>query len=283
MVSQLSYQLIDFGNGEKLEQFGDRLVRRPSLYAQQRKRHTQRWSQADITYDVGSSSWNWVPAEPDESWSVRFGASHFGLKLTPVGHLGVFPEQLANWNWIKTQLPPLVSRAGRPLRALNLFAYTGGTTLALAECGCQTVHVDGAANTVKWARSNAQRSGLEHAPIRWITEDVMRFVSREVSRGNTYDILVADPPSFGRGPKKQQWRIARDFPLLLELIRPLMPEPKAVILSCHTEGFEHPTLSRLLKPVMRFSKGTLSSLKLNLQSEDGRQLESGDCVRWLAD
>lgn len=153
--------------------------------------------------------------------------------------------------------------------------------MALASCGVEVVHLDGAANTVKWARSNASCSGLNDAPIRWIAEDVMKFVRREIKRNNQYDILIADPPSFGRGPKKEQWRIDRDLPELFEALKSLIPEPTAVVISCHSEGYTKHWLKNALEQSIDSRHGTLEPLTLNITSLDGRKLESGECIRWM--
>lgn len=273
-----TYELIDFGSGEKLERFGRYLVRRTCLYAQSPKNQPSLWESADLSFDEQQRKWRSQPSFRDENWTIEFDPIRFQLKPTPVGHLGVFPEQELNWNWIRENL---ASPRSKPLKAINLFAYTGGTTMALANCGVEVVHLDGAANTVKWARSNASYSGLQEAPIRWIAEDVMKFVRREIKRGNHYDILVADPPSFGRGPKKEQWRIDRDLPELFELLGSLLPQPTAVIFSCHTEGYSQTWLADALYDSLGESGGTTETLTLTITSRDGRQLESGECVRWI--
>lgn len=274
-----NYQLVDFGDGEKLERFGKYLVRRPNLYARSRKTNFSIWDSADLIFDERQQKWQFGKAFCDENWVVKFGTSTFRLKPTPVGHLGIFPEQQSNWNWIRKNFTP---PSGAPLKALNLFAYTGGTTMALASCGIEVVHVDGAANTVKWARNNASESGLDNASIRWITEDVMKFIRREIKRDNQYDILIADPPSFGRGPKKEQWRIDRDLPELFESLSILLPRPKAVVMSCHSEGYSCSRLASELRQSIDTRSGTLEKFTLTLNSTDGHNLDSGECVRWVS-
>ena len=274
-----TYQLVDFGDGEKLERFGDFLVRRPCLYAQSKKHDSVAWNSADLIFDELRQKWTSSPSFCDENWTVSFGQSQFRLKPTPVGHLGIFPEQQSNWNWIREHMS---TSEVSPLKALNLFAYTGGTTMAMASRGIEVVHVDGAANTVKWARNNASESGLQDAPIRWITEDVMKFIRREIKRNNQYDILVADPPSFGRGPKKEQWRIDRDLPELFESLSLLLPNPKAVVLSCHSDGYSSSRLASDLRQSIETRSGTLEKFTLTLETTEGRELESGECVRWIS-
>ena len=141
--------------------------------------------------------------ELPERWTIAHGPLQFELKRTDFGHLGLFPEQAENWDWIAER----VAAAGRPLKVLNLFAYTGGSTLAAAAAGAEVVHVDAAKNIVAWARRNAELSGLADAPIRWIAEDAMKFVKRELKRGNRYDAVILDPPSYGHGPQGEVWRL----------------------------------------------------------------------------
>ena len=298
------YELIDFGDGEKLERFGKFLVRRPNLYATTRRMSNELWSDAHLTFKAGqgSAGGQWSGSLPrtnsgsdsadqfsSDDWSVKIASATFQLKPTPVGHLGVFPEQQSNWQWLIDHIQPLAIQSqrtgGKPLRALNLFAYTGGSTIALAKCGAQVVHLDGAANTVKWARRNAMLNGIEDG-VRWITEDAIRFIRREIKRQNHYDIFVADPPSFGRGPKKEQWRISRDLPELFDAIVDLMPNPVAIICSGHSAGFDRFTMTEMLQDrISRFGNppvGKIEELKLQLTATDGRKLDAGECVRWVS-
>ena len=295
------YELVDFGDEEKLERFGDYLVRRPNLYAHKPRRSPELWDNADLVFRTGQGGdrgeWSGrahqaILEHKDENanaaWSVKISGGSFHLKPTPVGHLGVFPEQQMNWAWFTQHIQPIAEKrkeAGKePLKALNLFAYTGGSTIALAKSGVEVVHLDGAANTVKWARRNADLNDVTKG-VRWIAEDALRFVHREIKRENDYDILVADPPSFGRGPKKEQWRIARDMSLLFDAIVELMPSPIAIIFSCHTEGFGRVQMGEMLRErLLRYDTrpaGELEQLKLQLTASDGRQLDAGECARWI--
>lgn len=306
------YELLDFGDWEKLERFGKHLVRRPSLYANKPRVLKELWNGAHLTFQAGQggSGGQWTGTLPNnepnsdsigesivadqvsttKDWSIEISDATLQLKPTPIGHLGVFPEQQHNWQWFKRHLKPLAKKAqstrpDKPLRALNLFAYTGGSTIALAKCGVQVVHLDGAANTIKWARRNASLSGVNDG-IRWIAEDAMKFIRREIKRQNHYDIFVADPPSFGRGPKKEQWRISRDLPEMFDSIVDLMPNPIAVVVSCHTDGFDRFTMAEMLRE--RFERfndlpfGKFEELKLQLAATDGRNLDAGECVRWVS-
>ncbi len=240
------------------------------------------WKSADLAFDENRQTWSFESSTDTDNWTVQIDQIRFQLKPTPVGHLGIFPEQQLNWRWIRDNLPRPTQAHGVPLKALNLFAYTGGTTMALAKQGIEVVHLDAAANTVKWARGNAAQSNLGDAPIRWIAEDAMRFLKREITRKNCYDIFVADPPTFGRGPKKEQWRIDRDLPEMLDLLPQLLPRPKAIVLSCHSDGYTSRWLKDAVRDSIDTSVGDLETLQLSLSTDHGHQLESGECVRWIA-
>ncbi len=170
---------------------------------------------------------------PPELWQIGHRQKIFNLKPTPAGQVGIFPEQALNWSWIESQPQELSG-----LSALNLFGYTGGTTLSLASRGASVVHVDSARNVVRWARQNAADSKMEHLPIRWIVEDAVKFVKRESVRGSKYDILVADPPSYGTGPKRERWKFEEDFETLLALLAEVSSRKlRMALISCHTTGF----------------------------------------------
>ena len=281
------YQLLNFGGNEKLESFGGTLVQRqtPSVSGVT----PGEWQKADIRFRLDNYSgeshvkgtWSGEIQSGDHrsDWQAKICDLVFSLRQTPTGQIGVFPEQANNWNWIG-ELPDRM----RGMKALNLFAYTGGTTMALARKGVEVVHVDSAKSVVNWARENAKLSGLADAPIRWIVEDVMTFVNREIKRGNKYDIVVADPPSFGRGPKRELWRIQSDFQLLMSRLSELTDaQPNLALFSCHTQGFDHQMLEQMSSKSFDKSVKAKSSneyFELALESVSGRLLPSGSCVRW---
>lgn len=212
------------------------------------------------------------------SWTIRHGRSVLELKLTDFGHVGVFPEHAGNWDWIGRQL----KAAGEPLKVLNLFAYTGGATLAAAAAGAEVVHVDSAQNTVLWARRNTESSGLSDASIRWISEDSLKFVAREIKRGNKYHGVILDPPSYGHGPKGEVWKIQDNLPELLELCMELTEQDRRfVLLSCHSSGYLPSDLQELLTGVVGDLRGRkVEAGGLAIKSADGRQLPSGIAARW---
>ena len=273
------YQLLDFGDGHRLEQFGERRVSRatPAADGFAPAAPPDSWD-AELSYgDVGTGEPAWR-SEADADWTAEHRAIRFRLKTAPSGQVGLFPEQVSNLNWMLDSAAELEG-----LKAMNLFAYTGAMTMALAAAGCEVTHVDGAKSAVNWARENAALSGLTDAPIRWIIDDAMTFLTREIKRGKKYDILIADPPSFGRGPDGQTWKLDRDLPELLKLAWQLCDgQPRRFLISCHTPGFDPP---RLMKTV-RSSIGkkslagySMRANELSIPCVDGRQLASGVAAR----
>lgn len=283
MFDPEQYQLLDFGGGRKLEQFGHVILDRPSPAAENAKRAAaSRWSQADARYRRNSGdSGKWQSAKLlPEAWTIQHAHATFELRPTPFGHIGVFPEQAANWDWIAKQ----VRRHGDRPKVLNLFAYTGGSTLAAAAAGAEVVHVDAAKNTVAWARRNADLSGLSDAPIRWITEDAPTFANRELRRGNKYNAIILDPPTYGHGPKGETWKINSDLPRLLEVCGQLTQGQLAfILLTCHSPGFGPAELEALLADsIFGSCQAGARSMPLGVRCADGRSLPAGVSARWPA-
>ena len=283
MFSPDQYELLDFGDGRKLERFGDVVTERPAPAAEGiRRRHPALWKNAQARFRRGSDDeGKWTSTgEIPASWSVRHDRSTFELKLTPFGHVGLFPEQAENWDW----LARLVRRAGRPLQVLNLFAYTGGSTLATTGADVEVVHVDAAKNVVAWARRNAERSGLADAKIRWLAEDARRFVERELRRGRRYDAVILDPPSYGHGPKGEPWKLDTDLLPLLAACGELTAERRAfVLLTCHSPHIgPAETQAILADAIFGHCQSGAATGTLSLQTADGRKLPSGVFARWPA-
>ncbi len=255
------YELLDFGLGRKLERFGEWILDReaPAAETQQRS-NPALWETADLVFKRsagGDGQWSsaTLPSNPSNEnikklnaimetgaefapWEISFG-EHFKLQLqlSPVGHIGVFPEQAKNWAWIMRQVRRGIKAFGEPIRVLNLFGYTGGSTLAAAVAGAEVTHIDSAGNIVERARENAKISGLQDAPIRWIQEDAQLFCQREVKRGNTYHAVILDPPSYGHGPKNQAWKINQHLGELLTNCGELTQEQRSfMLLTSHTVG-----------------------------------------------
>lgn len=275
------YQLVDFGDARKLERFGPYLLDRPCPAADGfRKADPGIWKTAAARYervDAERGSWNRLAALPPD-WTLSHDTCRLNLKLTPYGHVGVFPEQADSWDWIARQ----AARAARTLRVLNLFAYTGGSTLAAAAAGCEVTHVDAAKNVVAWARRNAQLSGLQDAPIRWIAEDATRFVNRELRRGNSYDAVILDPPSYGHGPKGEVWKIGPGLLPLLKACGQLTKARRAfILLSGHSPGYGPAELEALLADaVFGHCQGGVVARPLSLVSAAGGELDCGAAARW---
>ncbi len=282
MLPRDQYRLLDFGGGRKLERFGRWVFDRPAPAAEGvERRDAARWAQADARYDRQAETSRWSGATAiDESWPLRFGELALELRLTEFGQLGIYPEQADNWDWIGQQ----VRAHGRPVRVLNLFAYTGVATLAAAAAGAEVTHVDAAANVVAWARRNAILSDLSEAPIRWIAEDATKFVGRELKRGRRYDGLILDPPAYGHGPRGEVWKLETDLDALLagcfELAGGL---PAFMLLTCHSGQWAHPApfMRSVLakKPALR-DEGTISGHDMALQSAAGGWLHAGAAIRF---
>lgn len=293
MFTPDQYELIDFGQHRKLERFGALLLDRPAPNAPSHlPSQPETWRQATARYlrpQRGDGIWQSsesLPATADVTWRQLV----FELRLTPFGHVGLFPEQASCWSWIQDQVTACQASLGRPLQVLNLFAYTGGSSLAAAAAGAQVTHVDAARNIVDWARLNAQRSSLEHASIRWIVEDAAAFVRREVRRGKRYDAIILDPPSYGHGPQGQAWKIDKHLePLLLDCRallschERLQPAPSFLLLTCHSPGYHAAKLTNLLTMLTaRLQRGRVSATPLALQASDRRKLVCGVQARWPA-
>jgi 23S rRNA (cytosine1962-C5)-methyltransferase len=277
------YALLDFGNGRRLERFGPVTLDRPCPAAEGLDPAIpDAWSRADARFDGrDQEKGQWTDRRDlPERWTVAFGALRFELKRTEFGHLGVFPEQAENWDWIPRVLAG--GEGGRATKILNLFAYTGGSTLAAAAAGADVVHVDAAKNVVAWARQNAELSGLADAPIRWIAEDAQKFVGRELKRGNRYDAVILDPPSYGHGPHGETWRLAQHLPRLLSMCAELTAGRLALmLLTCHTPGYDAELLRQIMEECgFSTTSGPCEARPLGIRAADRRILPSGVVVRW---
>ncbi len=283
MFTSDQYELVDFGQGRKLERFGSYLIDRPCpAVARRRCRTPDRWERVDARFERqadGDGRWR-PPSGLPATWMIGYGPLIFQLRPTPFGHLGIFPEQAENWDWITARLSG--EAPGR--RILNLFAYTGGATLAAAAAGANVTHVDSARNVVAWARQNAALSGLNNAPIRWIHEDALVFVRRQLRRGVRYDGLILDPPSYGHGPKNQAWKIDRDLGPLLDACGELLsPQASWVLLTCHTPRASLADLRQWITGTCVGGRiGCVEAQPMRLTTAAGARLPSGMRVRWTS-
>lgn len=280
MFTPDQYSLLDFGAGRRLERFGAFTLDRPCPASEKIPcAHPQSWRDAAARFsDRGSGNETWTDnADLPDRWTIDHRPFRFELKRTEFGHLGVFPEQVVNWDWIARQ----VEAFGPGMKVLNLFAYTGGCTLAAAAAGAEVVHVDAAKNTVGWARRNAELSGLADAPIRWIVDDAAKFVRREVKRGNAYDAVILDPPSYGHGARGEVWRLSKHLvPLLKNCAQLTSGRRQFLLLTCHTPGYGPEELTGLLRKCCADTPGNLHAAPLTISSTDGRKMSSGILARW---
>lgn len=282
MFTSDQYELLDFGEGRKLERFGPYVLDRPAAGTEVLSRQSEDglWKQAAryVRTDADLGKWNYRFPLPS-TWEITHGPTVFEVKPTQFGHVGVFPEQAENWDWIADQ----VERVEPPVKVLNLFAYTGGSTLAAAQKGAEVVHIDAAENTVTWARQNAALSGLADAPIRWIAEDAERFVRRELKRGNRYDAVILDPPSYGHGPKGEVWKIDDHLAPLLSLLAELTDgAPKFLLLTCHSPGYTPAVLRQLAAEAFgRDAMLHATAGEMKLTSSTGHELRCGTMLRMI--
>ena len=244
------YRLLDTGDGERLEQWGVYVLVRPDpqiLWPGQRQ--DPRWKNPSARYHRSKSGGgSWEIRSLPEVWSVSYRDLRFQLKPFSFKHTGLFPEQAVNWDWTSSLIRDALKKdPGRGIRVLNLFAYTGGATIAAAAAGASVTHVDAARGMVTWAHENAAVSGLSDAPIRWIVDDCIKFVNREIRRGNHYDGIIMDPPSYGRGPKGEIWKLEEEiYPLLAASVKLLTEKPLFFLLNSYTTGLQAGVLKYLL-------------------------------------
>ncbi len=263
-----NYQLLDSGDGQKWERFGEYTLLRPCAQAVWRPSLKV---PVDGTFNR-DEKWAFHKKLP-KSWTVLHGGVEFQISPTDFGHLGVFPEHADLWEGVR----PLLRKGAR---VLNLFAYSGGATLAAAQEGAEVCHVDASKGMVDWARQNAALNQLQKAPIRWIVDDVMKFLRREKKRESLYDAIVLDPPTFGRGSQGEVFKIERDIIPLLELCSELLTKkPLFVIFSCHTPGFTPLCMRHLLGQTM--PKGTLEVGEMALHSPETLSIPSGSFAKWI--
>lgn len=275
------YEVIDTSDGEKLERWGSYLLVRPDPQViWKTPKNNPGWKSRNGHYhrsSKGGGEWEFFDL-PDE-WSIQYKELTFHLKPFSFKHTGLFPEQAVNWDWISS----IIKNAGRPVKVLNLFAYTGGATLAAAKAGASVTHVDASKGMVTWAKENAAASGLDDAPIRWLVDDCVKFVEREIRRGNVYDAIIMDPPSYGRGPKGEIWKMEESiFPFLELTSKVLSKNARFFLINSYTTGLQPAVLSYMLNTVIvpKFG-GQVQSSEIGLPvSSNGLILPCGASGRW---
>ena len=275
------FEVLDTSNGEKLERWGEIILRRPDPQTIWPKADEALWKKAQAHYhrsERGGGEWEFLAKLP-ERWTVRHGDLTFYVRPTGFKHTGLFPEQAANWVWMDR----LIRSSGRKdVKVLNLFGYTGAATLACAAAGAHVTHVDAAKGMVLWAKENRELSGLEESSFRWIVEDALRFVQREIRRGNRYDGILMDPPSYGRGPSGEVWKLENElYGLIDTCAQVLSDDPLFFLINSYTTGFQASVLSNMLeKCVVPRVGGIVDSQELCLPVTSGGVLPCGASGRW---
>jgi len=301
------YELIDSGDSEKLERFGDVVLSRPDPQALWPKRLPENvWADADGIFfrKAKDGEWRFTNSNKDyKKWSIDFSGLKFWIKPTPFKHVGLFPEQASNWDWLRAKISAAktagvnnadAKNAANDIEILNLFGYTGGATLACAQAGAKVVHVDGSKSAIAWARENAELSGLADRPVRWILDDARAFVAREIKRGRFYDGIIMDPPAFGHGADKEVWKIEEDFlPLVADCMKILKPKnaestgPLFFLVNGYSAGYSSTAYGNNLAPLTEKFGGTVETGELTIkESNNGdakspsRLLPAGIFARW---
>lgn len=277
------YRLIDSAGGEKIEYWGKHLLRRPDPQAVWSvKSEKALWDKCDAWYhrsDKGGGHWQYINKKLPERWLVRYRNLTFNIKPMGFKHTGLFPEQAVNWDWFSS----LIKESGREIRVLNLFAYTGGATVAALEAGASVCHVDASKGMVTWAKENVVSSGLAEKPVRYIVDDVKKFVAREIRRGKQYDAIIMDPPSYGRGPSGEVWKIEDElFPLIEDCMQILSDNPLFFLINSYTTGLSAEILKNILTMTLKKKYGgKISADEIGLpMSASGLVLPCGISGRW---
>lgn len=278
------YEVLDATDGERLERWGDVILVRPDpqIIWQTGQRHPL-WGDPHARYERSSSGggrWQNQKRFP-EKWRIAYRDLRFVVHPTGFKHTGLFPEQACNWDLLKQT----IENANRPVSVLNLFAYTGGATLAAAQAGAAVCHVDAAKGMVSWARENAQASGLEQKPIRWIVDDCKKFVEREIKRGTRYDIIIMDPPSYGRGPGGEVWKLEDALYSLVTLCAQVLSDkPLLFLLNSYTTGLSPSVMAYVLDAALRGTfGGSVSADEIGLRvKQSGAILPCGSTAVWQA-
>ena len=276
------YEILDCSGGEKLERWGDYILVRPDPQVLWDTPRTPReWKPINGHYHRSSKGGGeWEFFDLPKQWSINYKELTFNLKPFNFKHTGLFPEQATNWDWFSDK----IKQANRPIKVLNLFAYTGGATLAAAKAGAHVTHVDASKGMVTWAKENAVSSNLQDAPIRWLVDDCLKFVEREIRRGNHYDAIIMDPPSYGRGPGGEIWKIEDSIhPFIKKCAKILSDKPLFFLVNSYTTGLAPAVLTYLLSTELKKFHGKVNSSEIGLPvSASGLVLPCGASGRWEA-
>ena len=277
------YELLSCGGGEKLERWDNQILVRPDPQAIWQVERSALWKRANARYSRSQTGGgHWEKNSLPQSWPIHYKELTFQVKPMNFKHTGLFPEQAVNWDFAMEA----IRNADRPIRVLNLFAYTGGATVACAKAGASVCHVDAAKGMVAWAKDNARLSGLEDAPIRWIIDDCAKFVEREIRRGRKYDAIIMDPPSYGRGPTGEVWKLEENLYPFVELVSGVLSDkPLFIIMNTYTTGLAPSAVTYIMETVIssKFG-GHTESQELGLPvTQSGLALPCGTTSRWTCD
>ena len=276
------YEILDMANGEKLERWNNiYLVRPDPQIIWNDKQYPEKWKQAHARYNrssTGGGHWDYKKRLPD-SWQIKYKNLTFNIKPMGFKHTGIFPEQAVNWDWMMDKIQNEIKTTNREVKVLNLFAYTGGATVACLYAGASVCHVDSSKGMVAWAKENVVSSRLQERPVRYIVDDVVKFVQREIRRGNKYDAIIMDPPSYGRGANGEVWKFEENLPMLIEIcMQVLSDNPLFFLINSYTTGTSSMVLENLLKMNMRKKYGKRADDGIFENGEVGLPMTDSDFI-----
>ena len=276
------YEILDMANGEKLERWNNKILIRPDpQIIWNDKQFPEKWKKADARYSrssTGGGHWENKTKLPD-SWQIKYKNLTFNIKPMGFKHTGIFPEQAVNWDWMMDKIQSEIKTTNREVKVLNLFAYTGGATVACLYAGASVCHVDSSKGMVAWAKENVVSSRLQERPVRYIVDDVVKFVQREIRRGNKYDAIIMDPPSYGRGTNGEVWKFEENLPMLIEIcMQVLSDNPLFFLINSYTTGTSSMVLENLLKMNMRKKYGKRADDGIFENGEVGLPMTDSDFI-----
>lgn len=276
------YEILDMANGEKLERWNNiYLVRPDPQIIWNDKQYPEKWKQANARYNrssTGGGHWDYKKRLPD-SWQIKYKNLTFNIKPMGFKHTGIFPEQAVNWDWMMDKIQNEIKTTNREVKVLNLFAYTGGATVACLYAGASVCHVDSSKGMVAWTKENVVSSRLQERPVRYIVDDVVKFVQREIRRGNKYDAIIMDPPSYGRGANGEVWKFEENLPMLIEIcMQVLSDNPLFFLINSYTTGTSSMVLENLLKMNMRKKYGKRADDGIFENGEVGLPMTDSDFI-----
>lgn len=276
------YEILDMANGEKLERWNNiYLVRPDPQIIWNDKQYPEKWKQANARYNrssTGGGHWDYKKRLPD-SWQIKYKNLTFNIKPMGFKHTGIFPEQAVNWDWMMDKIQNEIKTTNREVKVLNLFAYTGGATVACLYAGASVCHVDSSKGMVAWAKENVVSSRLQERPVRYIVDDVVKFVQRVIRRGNKYDAIIMDPPSYGRGANGEVWKFEENLPMLIEIcMQVLSDNPLFFLINSYTTGTSSMVLENLLKMNMRKKYGKRADDGIFENGEVGLPMTDSDFI-----